>query len=97
MDSAQARLTLASTSPQRRAILEQLRIPFEAVAPDYVEHDPPDADVTRRADQSSDATSSTVTTRQRGRSGSSVGRRNRQKIVPCRWPPVSSQFDTPGS
>jgi septum formation protein len=38
------RLLLASTSPQRRAILEQLRIPFEAVAPDYVEHDPPDAD-----------------------------------------------------
>ena len=41
---AQERLTLASTSPQRRAILEQLRIPFEVVAPDYVEHDPPDAD-----------------------------------------------------
>jgi septum formation protein len=38
------RLVLASTSPQRRAILEQLRIPFEAVAPTYVEHDPPDAD-----------------------------------------------------
>lgn len=37
-------LTLASTSPQRRAILEQLRIPFAAVAPTYVEHDPPDAD-----------------------------------------------------
>jgi septum formation protein len=28
---------LASTSPQRRAILEQLRIPFEVVAPIYVE------------------------------------------------------------
>jgi septum formation protein len=41
---AQDRLTLASTSPQRRAILEQLRIPFEMVAPKYVEHDPPDAD-----------------------------------------------------
>ena len=38
------RLVLASTSPQRRAILEQLQIPFEAVAPSYVEHDPPDAD-----------------------------------------------------
>lgn len=38
------RLTLASTSPQRRAILEQLRIPFTAVPPAYVEHDPPDAD-----------------------------------------------------
>jgi nucleoside triphosphate pyrophosphatase len=37
-------LVLASTSPQRRAILEQLRIPFEVVAPAYVEHDPPDAD-----------------------------------------------------
>ncbi len=38
------RLILASTSPQRRAILEQLRIPFEVVSPTYVEHDPPDAD-----------------------------------------------------
>ena len=37
-------LLLASTSPQRRAILEQLRIPFEVVSPDYVERDPPDAD-----------------------------------------------------
>jgi septum formation protein len=41
---AQGRLILASTSPQRRAILEQLRIPFEVVAPEYVEDDPPDAD-----------------------------------------------------
>jgi len=38
------RLLLASTSPQRRAILEQLLIPFEVVAPAYVEDDPPDAD-----------------------------------------------------
>ena len=38
------RLTLASTSPQRRAILEQLQIPFDVVPPRYVEHDPPDAD-----------------------------------------------------
>ena len=30
-------LLLASVSPQRRAILKQLRIPFDAVAPDYVE------------------------------------------------------------
>ena len=37
-------LTLASTSPQRRAILEQLHIPYTAVAPSYVEHDPPDAE-----------------------------------------------------
>jgi septum formation protein len=43
---AQDRLTLASTSPQRRAILEQLRIPFEVVPPRYVEHDPPEADPT---------------------------------------------------
>jgi septum formation protein len=42
--SAQDRLILASTSPQRRAILEQLRIPFEVVAPDYVEDDAPSAD-----------------------------------------------------
>jgi len=38
-------LLLASTSPQRRAILEQLGIPFELAPPDYEEHDPPDADV----------------------------------------------------
>jgi len=30
-------LILASTSPQRRAILEQLRIPFDVVAPDFAE------------------------------------------------------------
>jgi septum formation protein len=41
---SQDRLTLASTSPQRRSILEQLAIPFEVVSPDYVEDDPPDAD-----------------------------------------------------
>jgi septum formation protein len=32
-------LLLASTSPQRRAILEQLRIPFEVAAPRYEEAD----------------------------------------------------------
>jgi len=37
-------LLLASTSPQRRAILEQLGIPFDVLAPRYEEHDPPDAD-----------------------------------------------------
>ncbi|MEP7335685.1 MAG: Maf family protein [Actinomycetota bacterium] len=37
-------LLLASTSPQRRTILEQLGIPFDVVAPEYEEHDPPDAD-----------------------------------------------------
>ena len=43
-EEAEMMLTLASTSPQRRAILEQLRIPFDVVAPEYEEHDPPDAD-----------------------------------------------------
>jgi septum formation protein len=37
-------ILLASTSPQRRAILEQLGIPFDVVAPRYEERDPPDAD-----------------------------------------------------
>ena len=37
-------IVLASTSPQRRAILEQLGIPFEVVAPRYDEHDPSQAD-----------------------------------------------------
>ena len=39
-----APLLLASTSPQRRAILEQLAVPFDVQQPDYVEDDPPDAD-----------------------------------------------------
>jgi septum formation protein len=39
-----APILLASTSPQRRAILEQLGIPFDVVEPNYVEHDPPGAD-----------------------------------------------------
>jgi septum formation protein len=42
--SPAAPLLLASASPQRRAILHQLGLPFEVVAPDYEEHDPPDAD-----------------------------------------------------
>jgi septum formation protein len=37
-------LLLASTSPQRRAILEQLGLPFDVVAPRYEEHDEPGAD-----------------------------------------------------
>ncbi len=41
MGGAQARLILASTSPQRRAILEQLQIPFKSTAPQYVEDDVP--------------------------------------------------------
>ena len=37
-------LVLASTSPQRRAILTQLGIPFDVVAPRYDENDREDAD-----------------------------------------------------
>jgi septum formation protein len=37
------RLLLASTSPQRQAILEQLGLAFDIVAPGYVEHDDGDA------------------------------------------------------
>jgi septum formation protein len=37
-------LLLASTSPQRRAILHQLGIPFDVVAPRYEEHDPLEGD-----------------------------------------------------
>ncbi len=43
-DGRRPLLVLASTSPQRRAILSQLRIPFEARPPSYEEVDPPDAD-----------------------------------------------------
>ena len=38
-------ILLASTSPQRRLILEQLDLPFDLVAPEYVEHDRPDTGV----------------------------------------------------
>jgi septum formation protein len=37
-------LLLASTSPQRKAILEQLHIPFDVVAPNYEEESPADGD-----------------------------------------------------
>jgi septum formation protein len=37
-------IVLASRSPQRRAILEQLDIPFNVVPPRYEERDSPDAD-----------------------------------------------------
>ena len=37
MSAAPVPLVLASTSPQRKAILEQLRIPFDVVAPSYDE------------------------------------------------------------
>jgi septum formation protein len=35
---------LASTSPQRKAILQQLHIPFDVIAPTYEEQTPPDGD-----------------------------------------------------
>jgi septum formation protein len=41
-----APILLASTSPQRRAILQQLGIPFEVVSPAYSEEDPPPASPT---------------------------------------------------
>ncbi|MDX6408557.1 MAG: nucleoside triphosphate pyrophosphatase [Gaiellaceae bacterium] len=37
-------LLLASTSPQRKAILEQLHIPFDVIAPKYEEMTPEDVD-----------------------------------------------------
>jgi septum formation protein len=44
LEGAQGRvIVLASTSPQRRAILEQLGIPFEVVAPAYDERSRPGA------------------------------------------------------
>ena len=42
--SAPTPLLLASTSPQRRAILGQLGIPFSVARPRYVEKDAPEAD-----------------------------------------------------
>jgi septum formation protein len=41
---ARERLALASTSPQRRAILDQLRIPYDVVEPSFEERDDPGAD-----------------------------------------------------
>ena len=43
-DDAPRRSCSRPRRPQRRAILEQLRVRFEAEAPAYEEHDPPDAD-----------------------------------------------------
>jgi septum formation protein len=40
-------LLLASTSPQRRVILDQLGIPYEVLAPTYVEEDPPKTNAVR--------------------------------------------------
>ena len=43
-DRAPTPLLLASTSPQRRAILSQLGIPFDVAVPSYEEKDAPGAD-----------------------------------------------------
>jgi septum formation protein len=40
-------LLLASTSPQRRTILDQLGIPYDVLAPTYAEEDPPKANAVR--------------------------------------------------
>ena len=40
-------LLLASTSPQRRIILDQLGIPYDVLAPTYAEEDPPKANAVR--------------------------------------------------
>ena len=40
-------LLLASTSPQRRVTLDQLGIPYDVLAPTYVEVDPPKANAVR--------------------------------------------------
>ena len=42
-------LLLASTSPQRRLILDQLGIPYDVLAPTYVDEDPPKANAVRLA------------------------------------------------
>jgi septum formation protein len=44
-------LLLASRSPQRRAILEQLAIPFEVVLPTYEEHAEPGTDPVAEVEQ----------------------------------------------
>jgi septum formation protein len=60
-------LLLASTSPQRRNILEQLGIPFEVVAPDYEEHDPPEADAVELVKEHALAKARSVADRADGR------------------------------
>ncbi len=50
-DARHGRLILASTSPYRRELLSRLRLPFEAIAPDYREEAPeglPPAEEARR-------------------------------------------------
>lgn len=51
MSEGRSSLVLASTSPQRRSILEQLRIPFEAVTPDFAEEARNDGDAVEMVEQ----------------------------------------------
>ncbi len=51
MSDSRSDLVLASASPQRRSILEQLRIPFEAVTPDYAEETRNDGDAVEMVEQ----------------------------------------------
>ena len=60
-------LLLASTSPQRRAILEQLGIPFDVAPPRYEEHDPPEADATQLVCDHARAKARSVSREARGR------------------------------
>ena len=96
--SGRERLVLASTSPQRRAILEQLRIPFSVVAPDYVEHDPPDADpVELVRDHALGKARERASGRRHGRSGST---RRCISTAACTGRPgtsVEARGDAPGA
>ncbi len=60
-------LLLASTSPQRRTILEQLGIPFDVVTPDYEEHDAPDADAVELVEEHALGKARSVADRAEGR------------------------------
>jgi septum formation protein len=60
-------LLLASTSPQRRAILTQLGIPFDVIAPRYVEVNPPEADATQLVSEHARAKAESVAAEADGR------------------------------
>jgi nucleoside triphosphate pyrophosphatase len=62
-----APLLLASTSPQRQAILEQLAIPFDVVAPRYEEVDPPEADAVQLVREHAQAKARSVAAEADGR------------------------------
>jgi septum formation protein len=60
-------LLLASRSPQRRAILEQLGIPFDIVTPNFEEHDRRDADAVELAREQAYGKASSVAGQADGR------------------------------